>query len=63
MEETEPLDHNQRPSIVLRMVGPGERLWDIAKSYGTTAGDIVQANGLEEDMPVGGRLLLIPRKR
>lgn len=63
MEETEPLDHSQRPSIVLRMVGPGERLWDIAKSYGTTAGDIVQANGLEEDMPVGGRLLLIPRKR
>ena len=63
MEEGEPLEHSQRPSIVLRMVGPGERLWDIAKAYGTTAGDIVQANGLEEDAPVGGRLLLIPRKR
>lgn len=63
LDETEPLDHSQRPSIVLRMVGPGERLWDIAKSYGTTAGDIVQANGLDEDTPVGGRLLLIPRKR
>lgn len=63
MEEGEPLDHSQRPSIVLRMVGPGERLWDIAKAYGTTAGDIIQANALEEDAPVGGRLLLIPRKR
>lgn len=63
VEENQPLDHSQRPSIVLRMVGPGERLWDIAKAYGTTAGDIVQANDLEEDAPVGGRLLLIPRKR
>lgn len=63
MDETAPLDHSQHPSIVLRMVGPGERLWDIAKSYGTTAGDIVQANDLEEDTPLGGRLLLIPRKR
>ena len=63
MDETAPLDHANRPSIVLRMVGEGERLWDIAKCYGTTASDIVQANDLEEDMPAGGRLLLIPRKR
>lgn len=63
MDETAPLDHTQRPSIVLRMVEAGERLWDIAKSYGTTAGDIAQANGLDEELSVGGRLLLIPRKR
>ena len=63
IDETAPLDHAGRPSIVLRMVGAGERLWDIAKSYGTTAADIVQANALEEGGPVSGQLLLIPRKR
>ena len=63
IDESAPLYHANRPSIVLRMVGEGERLWDIAKSYGTTAGDIIQANALEDDVPADGRLLLIPRKR
>ncbi|MFQ7454377.1 LysM peptidoglycan-binding domain-containing protein [Flavonifractor plautii] len=45
------------------MVGNGERLWDIAKSYGTTAQDIMCANALEEDVAPEGQLLLIPRKR
>ena len=63
MDENAPLDHSGQPSIVLRMVGAGERLWDIAKSYGTTARDITQANGLEEGTLPEGKLLLIPRKR
>ena len=63
LDENAPLDHAGRPSIVLRMVGEGERLWDIAKSYGTTAADILQANALEEGCPAAGQLLLIPRKR
>ena len=63
IDEGAPLDHAGRPSIVLRMVGEGERLWDIAKSYGTTSADILQANALEEDAPAAGQLLLIPRKR
>ena len=42
------------------MVGNGERLWDIAKSYGTTAQDIMCANALEEDVAPEGQLLLIP---
>ena len=41
----------------------GERLWDIAKAYGTTTGDIVQANALEEESLPMGQLLLIPKKR
>ena len=45
------------------MVGSGERLWDIAKSYGTTAQDIMRANDLEEEPAPEGQLLLIPRKR
>ena len=63
IDESAPLDHAGRPSIVLRMVGEGERLWDIAKSYGTTAADILQANALEDGCPAAGQLLLIPRKR
>ena len=63
MDEDSPRDTANQPSIVLRMVGEGERLWDIAKTYGTTTGDIVQANALEEESLPMGQLLLIPKKR
>ena len=63
LDEEAPRDRSQQPSIVLRMVAPGERLWDIAKCYGTTARDILQANALEEDALPAGQLLLIPRSR
>ena len=62
-DENTPRDHTGQPSIVLRMVGKGERLWDIAKSYGTTGRDVMQANALEEEDLPEGQLLLIPRKR
>ena len=52
-----------QPSVVLRMAAPGERLWDIAKLYGTTAEEIVQANELQEDDLPHGKMLLIPRVR
>ena len=52
-----------RPSLVLRVMGDGERLWDVAKRYGTTVDDIVRANELESGQPECGTLLLIPRKR
>ena len=52
------------PSLVLRAMKQGERLWDIAKQYRTTVDDILAANELaEETAAVIGRLLLIPRKR
>ena len=63
LEEDAARDHAGQPSIVLRVVGAGERLWDIAKAYGTTARDIMQANSLEEEQAPEGKLLLIPRKR
>lgn len=56
-------EEERRPSIVLRILDEGERLWDVAKRYGTTTGDIVRANELENEQPCGGTLLLIPRKR
>lgn len=49
--------------MVLRMAAPGERLWDIAKAYGTTTEEITQANELEEGCLPTGRMLLIPRVR
>lgn len=63
LEEDAPRDPAARPSIVLRAVEEGERLWDIAKAYGTTMEDIVQANSLGEDTLTAGRVLLIPKKR
>lgn len=63
LDEGSPRDTARQPSIVLRMVGEGERLWDIAKAYGTTMDDIVQANALAEDALPAGELLLIPKKR
>lgn len=52
-----------RPSLVLRMLGGGERLWDVAKAYGTTIADIISANELEGESAAAGKLLLIPRRR
>lgn len=63
LDESALRDTGSQPSIVLRMVGEGERLWDIAKAYGTTMDDIVQANALSEDALPMGQLLLIPKKR
>lgn len=63
MDENVPRDTSDQPSIVLRMVGAEEHLWDIAKAYATTQRDIMQANGLEEESAPSGQLLLIPKKR
>jgi len=56
-------DQGNQPSIVLRVVDDGERIWDVAKLYGTTVEEIMRANGLENETPNRGDLLLIPRKR
>lgn len=63
LDEDKPRDNSAAPSVVLRMVGEQERLWDIAKTYGTTRTDIMQANDLEEDTVPSGQLLLIPHRR
>lgn len=54
---------DSKPSIVLRVLQSGECLWDVAKRYGTTTGDIIRANEMENEQPAAGTLLLIPRKR
>ena len=58
-----PEESGERPSLILRCLEKGERLWDVAKSCGTTVADIMGCNELEEEGQAAGRLLLIPRKR
>ncbi|MEI3140877.1 MAG: LysM peptidoglycan-binding domain-containing protein [Lawsonibacter sp.] len=41
----------------------GEEVWDIAKAYGATTAQILQANELEEETLPAGRMLLIPNAR
>jgi len=53
----------ERPSVVIRMVGEGERLWDIAKCCCSTLADIQAANALEQPEAPCGTLLLIPKCR
>ena len=55
---TERKAESNRPSLILRRTG-SSRLWDIAKSTGSTVAAIKQANGLEEE-PVKDQILLIP---
>lgn len=50
----------QRPSVVLRRAKPGESLWSLGKTYGSTQEAIRQANDLPSDAPPAGTLLLIP---
>ena len=52
-----------RPSVVLRMAAPGEGVWELAKTYGTTKEEILQANELEGEQLPPGKLLLIPSAR
>ena len=47
-----------RPSLILRRAGKG-RLWDIAKSTGSTVDAIRSANGISDE-PEENRILLIP---
>lgn len=53
----------ERPSVIIRMVGEGERLWDIAKCCGSTVSDIQAANAMSCEDVSFGTLLLIPKCR
>ena len=56
-------ERSSGPSLILRRVREGERLWDVAKGCGTTVEMIRAANGMEGEELPDGRLLLIPRRR
>ena len=52
----------ERPSIIIRAVTQTESLWILAKSCNTTVDAICKANGLQEDTPIEGTMLLIPMR-
>lgn len=52
-----------RPSVVIRRMGAGETLWDVAKACGSAVADIQAANDLPDREGAEGVLLLIPTRR
>ena len=55
----EPVSTAERPSVILRAVGPDDSLWSLAKACCSTTEAICAANGIsEETLPEG--MLLIP---
>ncbi len=62
--ETPEAPDADAPSLVLRALEEGERLWDIAKRCRTTVDEILAANELTDSSALtAGQMLLIPRKR
>lgn len=53
----------QRPSVIIRMVGQNESLWDVAKACGAAIPDIYAANELMTEDVAAGTVLLVPTKR
>ena len=59
-----PAAQGPRPSVVVRPIGPGETLWDVAKACGAAVEDICAVNALAgEGAAQPGTVLLIPSKR
>jgi len=61
MPATEKNEHI--PSLIIRMPEEKEELWDLAKAYNSTVGDIMTVNKLESEHMPAGQMLLIPRCR
>ena len=51
------------PSLIVKPVKRGQKLWDLAKEYRTTVANISAANDLEGEILSNDEVLLIPRKR
>ncbi|MBQ1242346.1 MAG: LysM peptidoglycan-binding domain-containing protein, partial [Oscillospiraceae bacterium] len=57
-------EQEKAPSLVLKPLLKGQRLWDIAKQYRTTCEDILCANEAEDESAFSvGEMLLIPKRR
>ena len=57
---SERAEDPERPSVVIRQLGEGESLWEIAKACRTTVSALCQVNDLQEETVGAGALLLIP---
>lgn len=47
--ENDPIDRSKMPSLVFRVVQPGESIWDIAKNYNLSINYLKEINKLPED--------------
>lgn len=61
-ELREPAEKEQ-PALVLRRIGEGETLWDLAKAYRTDPAMVEAANDMEPGAPLPQGMLLIPKVR
>ena len=61
--ELQEQEKKEIPSLVLRRIGQGECLWDIAKQYGTDPQLICSVNQLEDETALPEGMLLIPKVR
>ena len=60
--ERAPVDRSKMPSLVFRVVQPGETLWDIAKNYNLSINSLKELNELPEDNAlVPGTKIIIAR--
>lgn len=50
----------EKPALTLYFCQKGEKIWDIAKKYGTTCEAITEENGFEGETVKDDRMLLIP---
>ena len=52
---------NERYSLIIYFVKPGDTLWNIAKRFRSTVSKIVQMNGIEDENRINiGEKLFIP---
>lgn len=61
IEQTgEIIDKKAKPSIIIYIVQRGDLLWDIAKRYNTTTGEILSSNGFVSDyqLQVGDKIII-----
>lgn len=47
--EADPIDRSKMPSLVFRVVQPGENIWDIAKNYNVSISYLKELNEIPED--------------
>lgn len=62
-KNTAVVTNEKRPSVILRVVGKEDALWEIAKSCSSTIDDICSANHLTTEFAEPGTVLLIPVHR
>ncbi|MFA9423414.1 MAG: SPOCS domain-containing protein [Sedimentibacter sp.] len=61
--EVGPVDHSKMPSLIFRVVQPGEAIWDIAKNYNLSINYLKELNEFATDNALNpGTKIIIARK-